>query len=142
VLESRLVRGAAGFGGELGHTPVKFDGPPCWCGGRGCPALYARGRGIAEAARARLRRAPGAPVPPAAGGGPRAHPPPAAFRAAPRRSRSTRSPAPAGERHDHGDAPATEGVPTRLSRRRGRRLTTDSPWSCAAISPRRSTTAV
>src|SRR5213078_2345480 len=45
VLDGRLVRGAAGFGGELGHTPVKFDGPPCWCGGRGCLALYARGRG-------------------------------------------------------------------------------------------------
>src|SRR5262249_29533478 len=28
VLEGRLVRGAAGFGGELGHTPVNFDAPP------------------------------------------------------------------------------------------------------------------
>ena len=32
---------------------MKFDGPPCWCGGRGCLALYASGRGIADAARAR-----------------------------------------------------------------------------------------
>jgi glucokinase len=31
---------------------VKFDGPRCWCGGRGCLAVYASGRGIAEAARA------------------------------------------------------------------------------------------
>jgi glucokinase len=53
VLEGRLVRGAAGFGGELGHTPVKFDGPPCWCGLRGCLAFYASGRGIADLARAR-----------------------------------------------------------------------------------------
>jgi len=54
VLEGRLIRGAHGFGGEFGHAPVKFDGPPCWCGGRGCLALYASGRGIAEAARSRV----------------------------------------------------------------------------------------
>ena len=54
VLNGRLVRGAGGFGGELGHTPVNFDGPRCFCGGRGCGALYASGRGIADAARARV----------------------------------------------------------------------------------------
>lgn len=53
VLHGRLLRGARGFGGEFGHAPVKFDGPRCWCGGRGCLAIYASGRGIAEAARAR-----------------------------------------------------------------------------------------
>jgi glucokinase len=57
VLEGRLLRGEGGFGGELGHTPVKFDGPPCWCGGRGCLALYASGRGITDAARARASEA-------------------------------------------------------------------------------------
>jgi len=76
------VRGAAGFGGELGHTPVKFDGPPCWCGGRGCLALYASGRGIAEAARARLAGLAGAPLLPAAGGDPLAITAPLVFRAA------------------------------------------------------------
>jgi glucokinase len=54
VLEGRLVRGAAGFGGELGHVPVKFDGPRCWCGLRGCLAFYASGRGIADIARSRV----------------------------------------------------------------------------------------
>jgi glucokinase len=82
VLEGRPVRGAAGFGGELGHTPVKFDGPPCWCGGRGCLALYASGRGIAEAARARLAGLAGAPLLAAAGGDPLAITAPLVFRAA------------------------------------------------------------
>lgn len=62
VLDGRLVRGAGGFGGEFGHTPVKFDGRPCWCGGRGCLAVYASGRGIAEAARERSLTTAGEPV--------------------------------------------------------------------------------
>src|SRR5499427_9208944 len=68
VLEGRLVRGAAGFGGELGHVPVKFDGPLCWCGLRGCLSIYASGRGIADVARAHsagtsfLKAAGGAPA--------------------------------------------------------------------------------
>jgi predicted NBD/HSP70 family sugar kinase len=70
VLEGRLVRGAGGFAGELGHTPVKFDGPRCWCGGRGCGALYASGRGIADAARARVAGHARAPLLQAAGGDP------------------------------------------------------------------------
>ena len=70
VLDGRLVRGAAGFGGELGHTPVKFDGPPCWCGGRGCLALYASGRGIGEAAQARVAGHAEAALLRAAGGDP------------------------------------------------------------------------
>src|SRR5262249_9027338 len=60
VLEGQLVRGAAGFGGELGHTPVNFDGPPCWCGLRGCLAFYASGRGIADIAQARVASTPSA----------------------------------------------------------------------------------
>lgn len=67
VLDGRLVRGVNGFGGEFGHTPVKFDGPRCWCGGRGCLAIYASGRGIAEAARARVVGDARAPLLTAAG---------------------------------------------------------------------------
>jgi glucokinase len=68
VLDGRLVRGAAGFAGEFGHVPIKFDGPRCWCGGRGCLALYASGRGVAEAARAAVARHPEAPLLREAGG--------------------------------------------------------------------------
>ncbi len=68
VLDGRLIRGVAGFGGELGHSPVKFDGRPCWCGGRGCLAVYASGRGIGEAARARVAGHPDERLFSAAGG--------------------------------------------------------------------------
>ena len=68
VIDERLVRGARGFGAELGHVPVKFDGRACWCGGRGCLAVYASGRGIAEAARAVASGASGRALLAAAGG--------------------------------------------------------------------------
>jgi glucokinase len=82
ILDGRLVRGAAGFGGELGHTPVKFDGAPCWCGGRGCLAIYASGRGIAEAAQARAAGHANTALLRAAGGDPTAITAPLVFRLA------------------------------------------------------------
>lgn len=82
VLEGRLVRGASGFAGELGHVPVKFDGRPCWCGGRGCLAVYASGRGIAEAARERAAAQPGSALVAAAGGDLQAITAPLVFEAA------------------------------------------------------------
>ncbi|MGF1647703.1 MAG: ROK family protein [Kineosporiaceae bacterium] len=36
VLDGRLVRGAAGFGGELGHAPLASTDRVCGCGRRGC----------------------------------------------------------------------------------------------------------
>lgn len=82
VLEGRLVRGAAGFGGELGHVPIDFDGRACWCGGRGCLVVYASGRGIAEAAQARVAAGEGAALLRAAGGDPHAITAPLVFAAA------------------------------------------------------------
>jgi len=82
VLEGRLVRGAVGFGGELGHAPVRFDGPRCWCGGRGCLALYASGRGIVDSARARVADHAQAPLLKAAGGDPMGITVPGVFHAA------------------------------------------------------------
>ncbi|WP_432894439.1 ROK family protein [Kribbella sp. CA-245084] len=40
VLGGRLLAGAGGAAGELGHISVDRDGPPCSCGGRGCLELY------------------------------------------------------------------------------------------------------
>ena len=47
IVDGRLHRGHAGFGGELGHVPIDFDGPPCICGGRGCLKAYVSGTDIA-----------------------------------------------------------------------------------------------
>ncbi|MBM7168077.1 ROK family transcriptional regulator [Streptomyces sp. G44] len=41
VVDGRLLRGTRGFAGELGHIPVRAEGPPCPCGGRGCLEQYA-----------------------------------------------------------------------------------------------------
>ncbi len=40
VSNGRLLRGANGTAGELGHMSVDFAGPMCWCGRRGCLESY------------------------------------------------------------------------------------------------------
>ncbi|MEX2223143.1 MAG: ROK family protein, partial [Candidatus Rokuibacteriota bacterium] len=56
ILDGRLHRGHAGFGGELGHVPIDFDGPPCICGGRGCLKAYVSGTDIGRRGAERLGR--------------------------------------------------------------------------------------
>ncbi|WP_327680610.1 ROK family transcriptional regulator [Kitasatospora sp. NBC_00458] len=41
VVGGRLLRGARGYAGELGHVPVHPDGPRCACGAHGCLEQYA-----------------------------------------------------------------------------------------------------
>ncbi len=49
VLDGRLVNGATGNGGHIGHVVVDPDtGPPCECGGKGCLEAIARGPALAE----------------------------------------------------------------------------------------------
>jgi glucokinase len=57
ILDGRLHRGHGGFGGELGHVPINFDGRPCICGGRGCLKAYVSGTDIALVGTERLRKA-------------------------------------------------------------------------------------
>lgn len=52
VLRGDIYRGAAGEHPELGHVPVEPDGPPCYCGIRGCLESVASGTAVGEAARA------------------------------------------------------------------------------------------
>lgn len=58
VLDGQLVRGATGYGGELGHAAVDFGGRPCFCGGRGCLKAYVAGPDIVAQACEALARFP------------------------------------------------------------------------------------
>jgi glucokinase len=48
VVDRRIVEGARGTAGELGHLPVRPDGEECACGQRGCTEVYASAAGIAR----------------------------------------------------------------------------------------------
>jgi predicted NBD/HSP70 family sugar kinase len=52
VANGRVVSGAYGVAGEIGHLPIEADGPPCHCGNRGCVEAIASERAITEAAAA------------------------------------------------------------------------------------------
>jgi glucokinase len=48
VLDGRLIDGATGNAGHIGHVVVDPDtGPPCECGGKGCLEAIARGPALA-----------------------------------------------------------------------------------------------
>jgi predicted NBD/HSP70 family sugar kinase len=54
-VHGELYAGSGHKSGEIGHTVVKLDGPPCSCGKRGCLETVASGKGIARAAAAGIR---------------------------------------------------------------------------------------
>jgi glucokinase len=51
VAGGRLLRGANGFAGEIGHMVVDPDGPPCPCGQQGCWERFASGSGLGALAK-------------------------------------------------------------------------------------------
>ncbi len=57
LAEGRMVQGAAGIAGHLGHYTVDPDGPLCICGNRGCLETYFSARSIESEAAAVLHRA-------------------------------------------------------------------------------------
>lgn len=54
IAGGRLLTGAEGLAGELGHLPVVDGGRPCGCGSRGCLEAYASGSAVGLRARQRL----------------------------------------------------------------------------------------
>ncbi len=51
VLDGKLVRGASGSAGEVGHMTIDLHGRRCACGNYGCLEAYASGPNIAARAR-------------------------------------------------------------------------------------------
>ena len=69
VVGGRVVRGAGGMAGEMGHTRVVPDGLPCPCGGAGCWEQYCSGRALVRHVAERFPTA-GAGLREACGGDP------------------------------------------------------------------------
>src|SRR5215217_7980741 len=56
VVEGRLLHGAHGNAGHVGHVVIEPGGPRCPCGGRGCVEAIAAGPAIVRLATAALAR--------------------------------------------------------------------------------------
>ena len=52
LVNGTVNRGASSNSGEIGHICVDVDGPPCWCGSRGCVEILAGPAAVVTAARA------------------------------------------------------------------------------------------
>ena len=60
ILGGRILAGANGAAGEIGHIPIYDDDPePCGCGKRGCLEQYASASGVVRTARRWLEAHPG-----------------------------------------------------------------------------------
>lgn len=51
IVNNRLLSGAIGIAGELGHFTIKKDGVPCPCGNRGCYEQYASATALVKKVR-------------------------------------------------------------------------------------------
>ncbi len=56
LAEGKLLRGATGIAGHVGHLTVDADGPPCICGNRGCLETYFSAPAIEASANASVKR--------------------------------------------------------------------------------------
>lgn len=52
IIDGRIIRGARGFAGELGHVNVDPKGPVCRCGNRGCLEAFIGERRLVDEVRA------------------------------------------------------------------------------------------
>lgn len=55
IIDGKVLHGARGFAGELGHTMVNPNGPVCGCGNEGCLETYAAASAIARYAQEKAK---------------------------------------------------------------------------------------
>jgi predicted NBD/HSP70 family sugar kinase len=51
VIDRKIFRGSTGKSGEIGHTQVDVNGPPCTCGSHGCIESFAAGWALSRQAQ-------------------------------------------------------------------------------------------
>lgn len=69
VVAGKILHGADGMGGEVGHMVLNPEGPLCGCGGRGCLEVYASGNGIRRMALEAVEKSGGKGLLPQSKGG-------------------------------------------------------------------------
>lgn len=62
VIDGRLMRGALGIAGEIGHMSIDFSGPRCACGNNGCLEHYCSSISIVREVTERLGDHPESPL--------------------------------------------------------------------------------
>lgn len=55
LVNGKILEGASGLAGELGHMVIEADGAECNCGNKGCFQAYCSSRGIVNYARMQLK---------------------------------------------------------------------------------------
>lgn len=68
IYRGHIYRGVEGWHGEGGHMRLDPNGPPCYCGGRGCWESLAAGPAIARDLQAAVRQKPSSRMLELAGG--------------------------------------------------------------------------
>jgi glucokinase len=58
IIENRLFRGLENAAAEFGHTVIDLNGPPCYCGARGCLEMLAAAPAIVGRAQRVFDRSP------------------------------------------------------------------------------------
>ncbi|HEX2897646.1 MAG TPA: ROK family protein [candidate division Zixibacteria bacterium] len=56
IVDGKVVRGHTHSAGEIGHTTINFDGPPCKCGKKGCVEVYCSTSAIITRAKKKLEK--------------------------------------------------------------------------------------